>query len=213
MKKILINLIPNKNKRRALREIYFPKFTKDISILDDTKCLIVAPHPDDKMLGCGGFMIKYAKNCDCICIGSSGVKTPDIEAEPRADLRIEEFYKVMDSVGITNRWIFKTFGVPPMLDQMDNHFEEYCKTLDTQKYDYIFLPHPKDGHIEHRYITNNLFKRILKKKGYKNNCKIVFYEVWEALQNINYHEDISSVINLKESILNFYMHHNRVNII
>lgn len=204
--KLLINLIPNRKIRHDLVNKYFPKNTGLVQFIVDknTKCLMVCPHPDDEMLGCGGTFIKYSDYFDCICMASSGVKTESIDAESRANLRIEEFNKVMQALNIKNHWIFKTFGVPPMINQIENLFKEYCSVLDTKKYDYIFLPHPKDNHEEHNFITNDLFKRILKKNGYKKDLKIVFYEVWSPILNPNYFEDISSVVYKKQDILNLY---------
>ena len=173
-------------------------FNKDmdclLNITKQTKCLLVAPHPVDDIIGAGGLLIKYANNFDCICIGSSGVELQDpyITAKARSDLRIKEFNEIMDMVGVKHHWIFETYGVPRFDDQIESHFAEYCQALKNLKqYDYIFLPHPLDGHHEHRFITNKIFKRILKKVGYNQATKIVFYEVWADIQFPNTFFDIS----------------------
>ena len=141
--RFLINIIPIAKYRKRLLYRYFPSARPGFRINNGTRMLIVCPHPDDEMLGAGGMLLKHAKHFDCICMASAGVKTPKIDAEPRADLRIREFNMVMDTVGIKNRWIFKTFGVPPMCDQIEKYFYDYCKVLDLKKYDYIFLPRVK----------------------------------------------------------------------
>ncbi len=207
MKKWMVELIPMRSVRRKLKQKYFPKQSVE-KTLSEGHCLMVCPHPDDEMLGAGGVLLKYAKNFDCLCMASAGVKTPKIDAEPRANLRIKEFHQVMDSVGIKNRWIFKTWGVPPMNDQIEKYFKDYCQTVDTKEYDYIFLPHPNDNHPEHKYITNNLFKRLLKKVGYKKSCKIVFYEVWQPIQHVNHYEDISDVAQKKFKTIELYASQN-----
>ncbi len=200
----LINLIPVAKYRKQLLHKYYPETLPGFRINKNTRMLMVCPHPDDEMLGAGGMMIKNAKHFDCICMSSAGVKTPQIDAEPRADLRIKEFNAVMDAVGIKNRWIFKTFGVPPMFDQIEKLFDDYCKVLDLKKYDYIFLPHPHDTHPEHQFITNKLFKKILKHNGYNPDCQIVFYEVWQPLPRIDLFYDISNVAKDKVKILKMY---------
>lgn len=207
LKKTLIKLLPCSSWRENLLDKYCPK-KEEFSFESIKHALMVAPHPDDEMLGAGGVLLKYADKFDCICIASAGVQTPNITAEARADIRIKEFQQVMDAIGIKNRWIFKTFGVPPMNDQIEKYFDDYCKVLDTKKYDCIFLPHPKDNHSEHQYITNKLFKRILKRKGYNPKAKIVFYEVWAPIMIPNYFEDISDVFFKKQKCLEMYASQN-----
>ena len=207
MKKWILELIPIKSIRSRLKKIYFPKpdFSQDFA---KGKCLMICPHPDDEMLGAGGVLIKNAKNFDCLCMASAGVKTPEIEAEERANIRILEFYKVMDEIGVKNRWIFKTYGVPPMNDQIEKYFSDYCQLIDSKKYDYIFIPHPMDNHPEHKYIVNNLFKRILRKNGVKKSCKICFYEVWQPIQKVNHYENISEVFEKKYNTIKLYASQN-----
>lgn len=208
MKKWVIELIPIRSIRRKLKAKYFPKIDFE-KYLKSGRCLMICPHPDDEMIGAGGVLIKYAENFDCLCMASAGVKTSEIDAEPRADLRIQEFHTVMDKIGIKKRWIFKTFGVPPMIDQIKSYFDDYCKTINTQDYDYIFLPHPKDNHDEHRYITNDLFKKILKKVGYKRTCEIVFYEVWTPIQKVSHYVDITDVSQQKFKTIELYASQNK----
>ena len=194
-----LNVLPKELIQYTFRDIRKKFFNKHnvplINIDASTKCLLVAPHPDDDTIGAGGVLLRYAKNFDCICIGSSGVelKEPYITPKERSEMRISEFHNVMNNIGVNKHWIFETYGVPRFDDQIEGHFAEYCDALsDLKKYDYIFLPHPLDGHHEHRFITNKLFKKIIKKVGYNPDTKIVFYEVWASITKDNAYFDISS---------------------
>lgn len=174
--------------------IKFRKKRDELLKIDiNTKCLMIAPHPDDEILGAGGLMIKYSNNFDCICIGSSGINANDIKlAKECSETRVREFHNVMDYIGIKNRWIFETYGTHYRFDkEMLSMLDDYCKVLDLKKYDYIFLPHPADGHHEHRFITNKLFKLISKKVGLNPKTKIVYYEVWSEIKNPNVYFDMS----------------------
>lgn len=204
----LINMIPIAKYRKRLLRKYYPDKLPGFRVDKNTRMLMVCPHPDDEMLGAGGMLIKYAKHFDCICMASAGVKTPQIDAESRADLRIQEFNTVMDAVGIKNRWIFKTFGVPPMCDQIEKYFADYCKVLDLKKYDYIFLPQPNDAHPEHVFITNKLFKKIMRHNGYNHDVQIVFYEVWRTISKPDFFFDISDVAQRKFKIIELYKSQN-----
>lgn len=208
VKKILIKLLSvfilNKQQRKSFRKENLIKSISGFKITPKTKCLIVAPHPDDEVIGCGGLMAKNARNFDVICISSSGVAYQNIGAEERADIRIQEFEKVMQQLGIVTYWIFKIFGVPPMVSKIADNFCKYAKILNLYRYDYIFLPSPIDNHKEHQFVTNELMKNIIIKNGYKKNCKIVFYEVWTPMPNPSYFEDISEVIDFKKKLIGIY---------
>ena len=143
------------------------------------------------------------KNFDVVVMGSSGTDYKKRTAHEHAKIRTKEYNDVMQHLGIKKHWIYQTYGVRGV-EQMDKMFGNYIRDLKTDKYDYIFLPVPHDRHQDHNHITNHLFKRILRKNGYKKDLKIVFYEVWSLIPNPNVFIDISKVINKKTKILHLY---------
>lgn len=196
----IYKLIPFKNLRHKLRDRYSPR---EIKIDKSTRCLVVAPHPDDEMIGVGGLMSLYPKNFDVVVMGASGTDYKDRKAHDHAKTRTLEYNNVMAHLGIKNHWIYQTYGLNG-IEQMKAMFKDYIQDLKTRNYDYIFLPVPHDRHQDHNYITNKLFKRILRKNGYKKDLKIVFYEVWSLIPNPNVFVDISSVIDKKVKTLRLY---------
>lgn len=196
----IYKLIPIKSIRHKLRDRYDPR---EIRIDKNTQCLCVAPHPDDEMIGCGGLLCMYPNNFDVVIMGSSGTDYKKRTAQEHAKARTTEFHAIMKKLGIKNNWIYQTYGVRG-IEQMNAMFEQYIRDLDTKKYDYIFLPVPHDRHHDHKHITNKLFKRILRKNGYKKDLKVVFYEVWSLIPNPNVFVDISSVIDKKIKTLRMY---------
>ena len=136
MNKFLINLIPFRKLRHKLRQ---KENQTELLIKKTTKCLMICPHPDDEIIGAGGFMLQHPDNFDVCCMSSSGLAYKDITAEQRANIRIAEFNSVMDKLGVKNKYIFKTYGIPPFIRQMDKMFRDYCEVLPTKEYDYILL--------------------------------------------------------------------------
>ena len=196
----IYNLIPFKKIRHKLHDRYNQC---EIKIEEETRCLVVAPHPDDEMIGVGGLMCLYPNHFDVVVMGSSGTDYGERRAKDHAKMRTDEFENVARHLGLVNHWIYQTYGVCGV-EQMNNMFNNYIRDLKTSEYDYIFLPVPHDRHQDHNYITNNLFKRILCKNGYKKDLKIVFYEVWSLIPNPNVFINISSVIDKKTEILHLY---------
>lgn len=171
---------------------------------DARKMLLIAPHPDDEVIGCGGILVKYSDKFDVICISSSGVAYQNISAKERSNIRIKEFNRVMDYLGIKNHWIFETFGNPPFIESIEKHFYKYAQKLNFLEYDFIFCPYSYDSHPEHSFITNNLLKRLLKENGCSKDTNICFYEVWTPILRPNYYEEIESVIDDKIKLVKMY---------
>ena len=168
------------------------------------RCLLVAPHPDDEVIGCGGTLLKYSNNFDVVVLASSGVgKTSDL-AMAMMKTRIAEFEEVMKKLGIRRHWIFETFGNPPMFDQIRRLTEAYCAALKTAEYDYIFLPHEDDGHPEHQLISREIMRKVIRRNGFKSGAKICFYEIWSPLAQPTHWENISKQAEEKKKLIRMY---------
>ena len=163
------------------------------------KILVVAPHPDDEALGVGGFMMAFAKQIDSFCFLSSGIAP---NAKEKSDARIFEWNEAQKFIGCNNLGIIELYGEKPLLPKIMDHMSEYLKRIDTKKYDYIFMPHLKDNHPEHQYISNTIMRRVLHENGYKNSLKIVFYEVWRLMENPNQFFEIDA--EKKNKLLSLY---------
>ena len=183
---------------------------KDIDFTD-AKILVIAPHPDDEVIGCGGLLNLYHKQIDVLCISSSGVAYPwDTEsAEEIADLRAKEFELTMKKIGISNYYIPRIWGIPPMFQQIYGHINDYLQNFDFTSYDYIFAPHILDNHREHRYVAKYILPLLLAKSHFKENLKIVSYEIWSTLSEPNFYLDISKVIKKKQACINSYISRSR----
>lgn len=195
-----------KNLRNQMMYDLIPE-NKNGLICEDDRVLIIAPHPDDEVIACGGIIAKYASQIDVLCINSSGVKYEHdkVDAEDIAKIRIQEFYDVVRTAGIHKAWIANIWGIPPMFKQIASHINDYINAFEWDTYDYIFIPHRMDGHREHRYVGNYLVPRVLKKTGYKKTLKIARYEVWSTMDDPNYFEEISEYVGRKEELINLYV--------
>lgn len=158
------------------------------------KILVVGPHPDDESLGCGGFMLKYAKQIDSFCFLSSGISP---NAREKSDIRMAEWNEAQKFIGCNNLGIVELYGDKPLLPRIMDNMSKYLKCLDTGKYDYIFMPHLNDNHPEHKYISQTIMRKILLQNGYKRNLKICFYEVWSLLDKPNTYSEINADDKLK----------------
>ena len=170
------------------------------------KILIIAPHPDDEVIACGGFISKYHNQIDILCVNASGVKYAQdkFSAEEIAQIRMDEFHNVAKIAGVNKVYVEKIWGIPPMIKDIEKRYENYKKHFNMKDYDIILAPHKLDAHIEHRYAGNTLLKRLLLEQGFKPNLKILRYELWSPLSRVNYYEDITDVIENKKKLILSY---------
>lgn len=177
-----------------------------ISIKPTDKILIIAPHPDDEVIACGGFIAKYHNQIDVLCVNSSGIQYPGetMSAEDVAKVRCDEFYSTMQLAGVNKCYIEKLWGKPVMIEEMESHYDDYLSRFNMKDYDFILVPHKEDAHPEHRFVGNVLLKNFIKKQGCKESLKILRYELWSPLKAPDHYEDITDFVNKKrELILNY----------
>ena len=161
------------------------------------KCLLLAPHPDDETVGCGGLLSKYSDIFDVICLTDGrhgGYNQPEDEI---ATIRKAEFEKAIKQVGISN------YSMLNIEDRKLINEYNIFQNINIDKYDYIFIPNYFDQHKDHKAVTI-LLKQLLKTGSHKKNVKIAFYEVWSPLTIPNFYLDISDIIEQKESLIEIY---------
>lgn len=155
---------------------------------NDDKCLVIAPHPDDESIGCGGVISLYPQNFDVICLTHGDI----------SDIRYREFQEAMNFAKV------KTYF---HLNLPDKHIIEsyniFEKTDFTKNYDYIFIPYPFDQHRDHKAVSI-LLSKFLQTHNYKENLKICFYEVWSTINMPQFYVDISSVMDKKIEMINYH---------
>ncbi|MCQ2572196.1 MAG: PIG-L family deacetylase [Alphaproteobacteria bacterium] len=167
-------------------------YPKIWNIKPTDKICILAPHPDDETIGCGGLLALYAKQCDVICLTDGRYGDPDIAPPKMTQIRKKELESVMKKFGV-NKFA--------MLNLEDSHLREnkaQFQKLNLRDYDYIVIPSPRDFHPDHMAVA-----QMLKKSMYAD-AYIVFYEIWNTLANQTHYVDISSVVAQKRNMINMY---------
>lgn len=156
----------------------------ELKIDTNDKCLIIAPHPDDESIGCGGILSLYPDNFEVVCLTYGNDNS----------IRKAEMQKSMETSNIK-------FKMLSLKDKKINQGFDLFKNIDISNYDIIFIPYIYDQHKDHKSVSLLLYK-LLQKGKYKKNLKIAFYEVWSTINMPNYYVDISQVINQKEAKIN-----------
>ena len=164
------------------------------------KILVVAPHPDDETLGCGGLMALYPKQCDVLLLtdGRKGKskQRANIPDEEIIAIRKSELRNALNIAGVNNLYC---------LDIPDSTLDKSKKQVikfDASGYKYIFIPNAREAHPDHK-AANRYFKSM--RFWGKTKAKIYEYEVWTPLQVIDVLVDISSKEEVKRRMIKQYV--------
>lgn len=121
------------------------------------KVLVLAPHPDDEILGCGGSIAKHISNGDDVYVAimtNGNIGAPEIYSEQQVDtVRTEtkiahKMLKVKDTF-----W----FDFPaPRLDDHPQYLiaNAISELLDKIEPCLLYVPHKGDLHLDHSAIYN-----------------------------------------------------------
>jgi len=116
------------------------------------KILIIAPHPDDEVLGCGGTIAKYAKNGSevYLCVVTKGY-TPDWSEEFLKN-RPKEIEKANKILGIKKTYFldYPTVKLDTIPQKELN--EAISKVVNEVKPDILYIPHKGDLNKDHRLV-------------------------------------------------------------
>lgn len=117
------------------------------------KVLVVAPHPDDELLGCGGTLLRYAS--EGVTIGwliVTGMKESYGWDVDRINERASEIQKVRRALGIQMKNLYQLDLPPAGLDTLplSDVIGKFSEVFSSFQPDEIFLPHPGDVHSDHR---------------------------------------------------------------
>ena len=159
--------------------------------------LVIAPHPDDESIGCGGTICLHADRGDRVAAVflTSGEKgLTDLSQEDARRIRERESEDAAAILGIAS----VTFLRRPdkHLEQDTLHAAEALKPiLQREKPEVIYLTHERDFHPDHRACVS-IVQAALRASGIATPA-LLSYEVLTPLTEYDRAEDISAVIRRK----------------
>lgn len=162
------------------------------------RALVLAPHPDDETIGCGGTIALYSDKIEFTVVTLSNGEAINIPEADRACLRKKELQDAMEILGVRDI-IF--------LDIPDGKFKEYRARIKekltelyiAKKPQMVFSPSPVDlheDHIETALACIKLAERF-------PLIRIAFYEVYSPIR-FNTLIDIGKVVEIKKTALSKY---------
>ncbi len=175
--------------------------------LTGAKVLVLAPHPDDETLGCGGSICKHTQSGDPVKIvfltdGSKGDSSGTAEKEEYTALRRDEALQACRCLGVTDTefWSYEDRSLYASLeagepgDRFSDLMAEYRPEL-------VYVPSPLEMHPDHRaaaFVAENYARTC------DRDFSIAFYEVSQPLVFVNTLVDITPVLDKKNEAVAVY---------
>jgi N-acetylglucosamine malate deacetylase 1 len=171
---------------------------------------IISPHPDDESIGCGGTILKHVAEGDVVQIEllTSGEKGGHdlIEAEV-GRIREQEALAAAEILGVVH---FEFYRQPdgdlrvsrPLASRLAQRICD-CKPS------IIYVPHGAEQHPDHR-VAVRLLQRALRLLDLDEPPRVLAYEVWTPLQQLDEIVDITPYMETKLKAIAAYSSQTRI---
>lgn len=156
--------------------------------------LVIAPHPDDEAIGCGGTLCNHAARGDRVTAvfltsGELGLKRLSRERAWR--IRETEARKAAKILGIT-RVDFLRLPDWGVSDRLQAGARRLRPILKREKPKLIYLPHPREWHPDHK-VALSVLAAALAHSGFALP-ELRGYEIWTPLAEHHHVENIAAMM-------------------
>jgi LmbE family N-acetylglucosaminyl deacetylase len=140
--------------------------------------LVLAPHADDEVFGCGGMMARRAAegdNIHVVVFAVGGLKHRHLEQEATTAARLEELKHANDILGVSDTTVLFE-GMDMRLDTVPQ--VEIVSRLDDlmeSNYDEIYFPYSSFNH-DHQTVFNATYSALRMKGGNQAPIMSALYE-------------------------------------
>lgn len=178
------------------------------------KVLVIAVHPDDETLGCGGTILKHIENGDEVAwLIITNVKEEYGFSQERINIRNTEIKRVADDYGFSNVY---DLGFEPAGLKSENQrdlIDGVSKVMNEFQPETVYMINRTDAHSDHRYAFQACFA-CTKPFRYPFVKKVLMYEcisetefspaLPECMFIPNYYVDITSYLDKKLEIMRIF---------
>jgi LmbE family N-acetylglucosaminyl deacetylase len=166
--------------------------------------LVIAPHPDDEAIGCGGAISLHRERGDRVATvfltsGELGLK--HLAREEAWRVREGEAEAAAEVLGIAAMSFLRLpdWGLG---DRVDEAATALRAILDREQSRVVYLPHGQDGHPDHQAALPTL--RAALHGSAAAPPALLTYEVWTPLAAYDHVEDITPVMRRKLQAVRCY---------
>ena len=156
--------------------------------------LVIAPHPDDEVIGCGGAIrlrVERGERVSVVFLTSGELGLKRLPRERAWKVRETEARKSSKILGLAKLHFLRQ---PDWVlgDHVSATATALKPLLEQERPALIYLPHPNDGHPDHQASLPILRAALKRCRGLKP--ELLAYEIWTPLATHDVAVDISPVM-------------------
>jgi LmbE family N-acetylglucosaminyl deacetylase len=158
--------------------------------------LVIAPHPDDEAIGCGGAVCRHAAAGDRVTTvyltsGELGLKR--LPREKAWEIREAEARRAAKILGISS---VEFLRLPDWMagEQVAEGARRLLPVLQRERPALIYLPHPSEWHPDHRAALPILRAAARRIRTATATLELRGYEVWTPVSEFHHVVDITEVL-------------------
>ena len=168
--------------------------------------LVIAPHPDDEAIGCGGTICRHADTGDRVEVafltsGELGLKR--LAREQAWAVREAEARAAAQVLGVASTHFLRQSDWL-LNDSVDAAAAALAHVIDGCRPERIYLPHPADGHPDHRASIDIIRAGLRACAGGKGACELWAYEIWSPLPECDRAQDVTACMARKLAAVRCY---------
>ncbi|PFE13343.1 PIG-L deacetylase family protein [Bacillus cereus] len=175
------------------------------------KHLVIAPHHDDEVIGCGGTIaqaISKGEHVKVIIITKGDLSGGGENLNEIISNRENECINACNTLGIEKENVKFLKKPDRSLVYSLDFVEEIIHEISKYKPNFIYFPHDMESDRDHRIVNEVVSEAIfLCQSGFlKENCApmCLQYEVWTPMKNYQVVKDITRFIELKKASIKKY---------
>ena len=164
-----------------------------------TNVLVIAPHPDDESIGCGGTICLHAERRDRVIAvfltsGERGIR--GVSRETARSIRESEAEKAGEIL-MLHQLDFLRLPDLALSKNIEIGAQRLGEIIRLQSASLIYLPHPNEAHEDHQAALPIVRTALAQLPAQMKRPELRLYEVWSPMTVYGWAEDISRFIQPK----------------
>jgi LmbE family N-acetylglucosaminyl deacetylase len=160
--------------------------------------LVIAPHPDDEAIGCGGTIALHVRRGDrvfTVFLTSGEAALKHLSREKAWQLRESEAQAAAEVLGTADLTFLRRQDWS-LSESTEEAAIALRPILARESPNVIYLPHPGEWHPDHK-VSLSVIRRTLSKDEYPQLPILRCYEFWTPLAQCDHMEDITATMACK----------------